>query len=311
MSARASLLLAPTPSSWFEAAAPRWRELLVDHANCEKKAASSALSLMFAYPADMALADRMSRLAREELRHFEQVQKLMRELQVPFLRLSPSRYAEGLRAALARSEPQRLIDLLLCGALIEARSCERFEGLAPRLPAPLSSFYAGLAVAEARHHALYLRLAEQRAQGIGEDMGADKDFDRDRSVRGGSDDELRGKSGRTPRTAAAGGRFEVRSRRSGDVVDWRARLHRLAQIEAELATSADRQFRFHSGRPVEVAPAWGAPAGEGVEEGSAADEDALACADPGPGAGEDAFACGDCGEAGVAGKGSRASSNPS
>src|SRR5262245_52359540 len=93
----AGVLLAATPARWFEVASERWRELLVDHANCEKKAASTALSLIFSYPEDMALTDKMSRLAREELRHFEQVQKLMQELSVPFTRMSPSRYAEGLR----------------------------------------------------------------------------------------------------------------------------------------------------------------------------------------------------------------------
>lgn len=157
-----SLLLAPTPARWYEVASERWRELLVDHANCEKKAASTALSLIFSYPEDMALTDRMSRLAREELRHFEQVQKLMQELAVPFVRLSPSRYAAGLRRAIGRSEPSRLLDLMLCGALIEARSCERFQGVAPLLAEPLRGFYSGLAVSEARHQGLYLRLAEQR-----------------------------------------------------------------------------------------------------------------------------------------------------
>jgi tRNA-(ms[2]io[6]A)-hydroxylase len=192
-----SLLAAPTPARWFDAACERWRELLVDHANCEKKAASTALSLMFSYAEDVALSERLSRLAREELRHFEQVQKIMLELGVGFARLAPSRYAHGLRGHVARDEPHRLIDLLLCAALIEARSCERFEGLAPRLAEPLRGFYAGLAVSEARHHALYVRLVEQRAGSL----------------------------------------------------DWRARLAELARAEAELATSPDPQFRFHSGPP--------------------------------------------------------------
>jgi tRNA 2-(methylsulfanyl)-N6-isopentenyladenosine37 hydroxylase len=157
------VLVAPTPERWFEVACERWPELLVDHANCEKKAASTALSLIFAYPEDPQLADRMSRLAREELRHFEQVQKMMQELGVPFARQKPARYAEGLRAATRRTEPGRLIDLLLCGALIEARSYERFVGLAPRLQAPLGAFYGGLAASEARHHTVYVRLAEHRA----------------------------------------------------------------------------------------------------------------------------------------------------
>jgi tRNA 2-(methylsulfanyl)-N6-isopentenyladenosine37 hydroxylase len=158
-----SILLAPTPSRWYEVACERWRELLIDHANCEKKAASTALSFMFTYAADMQLTERLSRLAREELRHFEQVQKYMRELHVPFAKLSPSRYAEGLRRCVRNSEPHRLLDLLLCGALIEARSCERFIGLAPLLAAPLGEFYGGLAHSESRHQSLYLRLAEQRA----------------------------------------------------------------------------------------------------------------------------------------------------
>jgi len=159
----AEVLLAATPARWFEVAAERWRELLIDHANCEKKAASTALSLMFAYPEDFALAERLSRLAREELRHFEQVQKLMRELQVAHVRMAPARYAEGLRRALRTNEPGRLLDLLLCGALIEARSCERFVGLAPRLAQPMAGFYSTLAQSEARHQGLYLRLAQQRA----------------------------------------------------------------------------------------------------------------------------------------------------
>jgi tRNA-(ms[2]io[6]A)-hydroxylase len=157
------ILRAPTPQRWFDVACERWRELLVDHANCEKKAASTALSLIFTYADDPQLTDRLSRLAREELRHFEQVQKMMQELQVPFVRLKPARYADGLRAATRRSEPGRLTDLLLCGALIEARSCERFVGLAPKLREPLGGFYGGLAAAEARHQSVYLRLAEHRA----------------------------------------------------------------------------------------------------------------------------------------------------
>jgi tRNA-(ms[2]io[6]A)-hydroxylase len=153
------MLATATPDSWLEAAASRWQELLVDHANCEKKAASTALALLFAYPEDRRLNVALARLAREELRHFEQVQKMMARLGVGHLRLSAGRYAGQLRAKLATHEPQRKIDLLLCGALIEARSCERFERLAPLLAEPLSGFYADLAIAERRHHELYVELA--------------------------------------------------------------------------------------------------------------------------------------------------------
>jgi tRNA-(ms[2]io[6]A)-hydroxylase len=155
----AVLLQAPTDPRWFAAAAGRWRELLLDHAQCEKKAASTALSLMFAYGEDSALTQRLSRLAREELRHFEQVQQMLRRHGVPATRLSPSRYGAGLRRAVRAEEPRRRLDLMLCGALIEARSHERFVGVAPLLPPALGEFYARLARAEERHAGLYLELA--------------------------------------------------------------------------------------------------------------------------------------------------------
>ncbi len=159
----AGILAAATSEDWIEAACRRWRELLVDHANCEKKAASSALALIFAYPEDRALSLSLSRLAREELRHFEQVSQLMRRLQVPHVRQKPGRYGAGLRAKLYTHEPARKLDLLLTSALIEARSCERFALLAPRLPPPLAEFYAALQQSEARHFELYLRLARTAA----------------------------------------------------------------------------------------------------------------------------------------------------
>jgi tRNA 2-(methylsulfanyl)-N6-isopentenyladenosine37 hydroxylase len=155
------ILLAPTPDAWVRAAAARWRELLNDHAQCEKKAASTALALMFTYPEDRRLAAALSRLAREELRHFEQVQKLMTALEVPFERQRPGRYAAGLRVVLRTADPGRKLDLLLTGALIEARSCERFRLLAPRLPDEVSGFYAQLARSEARHFEQYLDLAQE------------------------------------------------------------------------------------------------------------------------------------------------------
>jgi tRNA 2-(methylsulfanyl)-N6-isopentenyladenosine37 hydroxylase len=159
---REAILLADTPTGWVDAAVAGWRELLVDHANCEKKAASTAVALIFAYPEDAQLGLALSRLAREELRHFEQVQSAMTELGVPFLRQKPGRYAAGLRRELRTSEPGRKLDLLLSGALIEARSCERFRLLAQRLPQPLGKFYGRLAESEARHFELYVGLARER-----------------------------------------------------------------------------------------------------------------------------------------------------
>jgi tRNA-(ms[2]io[6]A)-hydroxylase len=153
------ILAAQTPKTWVEAALEAWRELLVDHANCEKKAASSALAMIFAYPEDQLLTTTLSRLAREELLHFEQVTQMMQRLQVPHVRQRPGRYAAGLRAALRQHEPVRKLDLMCSHALIEARSCERFGLLAACLPAPLGPFYESLQHSEARHFELYVRLA--------------------------------------------------------------------------------------------------------------------------------------------------------
>ncbi len=161
MSSESTILLAETPAAWVDYAVEHWPVLLVDHANCEKKAASTALSLMFAYPDDRTLTGVMSRLAREELRHFEQVQRLMDKLGVPFVRQRPGRYAAGLRAATRTVEPQRKLDVLLVGALIEARSAERFRLLVPRLPEPVAELYETLERSEARHFELYLDLARR------------------------------------------------------------------------------------------------------------------------------------------------------
>ena len=157
------ILLASTPAAWVTAAVLGWRELIVDHANCEKKAASTALALMFAYPEDQQLTATLSRLAREELRHFEQVVSVMSAQGVGFVRQRPGRYAQQLRAALRSSEPRRKLDLLLMGALIEARSAERFRLLAPHLPRALAPLYARLARSEARHFEQYLDLARRIA----------------------------------------------------------------------------------------------------------------------------------------------------
>ena len=155
----ADLLAKPTSPQWVQRACECWQELLVDHANCEKKAASTAIALMFSYPDDRRLAQSMARLAREELRHFEQVDRLMNQLGVTVQRQAPSRYAAGLRSGLSSAEPQRRVDLLLAGALIEARSCERFGLLVPQLSGPIADLYATLRHAEARHYELYLHLA--------------------------------------------------------------------------------------------------------------------------------------------------------
>jgi tRNA-(ms[2]io[6]A)-hydroxylase len=148
-----------TPPAWVEWALDNPEILLVDHANCEKKAASTALNLLYRYVEHDRLLHKMSRLAREELRHFEQVCSVMKARGVPYVQLSAGRYAGELRQCVRKNEPGRLVDTLLVGAVIEARSCERFAALAPRLDAELGEFYHSLLKSESRHFMDYLKLA--------------------------------------------------------------------------------------------------------------------------------------------------------
>lgn len=163
-------LAAPSDDAWGHRALEHMDEILLDHAHCEKKAASTAISMIFRYPEYPQLMLPMSALAREELEHFEQVVALIRERGGEFVRQEPSAYAGKLMTAVRKEQPERLVDLLLCCSLIEARSCERMQLLARALAesgarAPghalheLWQLYDGLLVSEARHHATYVELA--------------------------------------------------------------------------------------------------------------------------------------------------------
>jgi tRNA 2-(methylsulfanyl)-N6-isopentenyladenosine37 hydroxylase len=156
-----TILQTATPRAWVVAAAADLPTLLIDHSNCEKKAASTAMALIFAYPEDRALGVSLSRLAREELKHFEQVERLMKKLVLPHVRLKPGRYASELRKLVRTHEPKRKLDLMIVHALIEARSCERFRLLSKHLPADVRDLYAQLERSEARHFELYLQFAQR------------------------------------------------------------------------------------------------------------------------------------------------------
>jgi tRNA-(ms[2]io[6]A)-hydroxylase len=153
-------LAAATSPAWTARALAHLDEVLLDHAHCEKKAAGVALRLLFQYPERASFQAPLAALAREELAHFEAVLAVLAERGIPFARQRPSAYAGRLRSAVAAQEPARLVDTLLCSALIEARSCERLGLLAEALPDPeLAGFYAALRAAEARHHGVYVALA--------------------------------------------------------------------------------------------------------------------------------------------------------
>ena len=157
----------PTRDDWADEALSALEEVLIDHAHCEKKAASTAINLIFRYADQLSLLTPLSALAREELAHFEMVLSLLAKRGLSFRRLEPAPYAARLMAAVRKPEPHRLLDTLLCCALIEARSCERMQLLRDALAdahqvhahQELSTFYGSLLASEARHYASYVELA--------------------------------------------------------------------------------------------------------------------------------------------------------
>ncbi len=192
-----AFLTVRTPTEWLAVAKDQKEILLIDHAHCEKKAAASALNLMFRYVDRPELLSKLSQLAREELLHFDQVLSHISFYNFVYTHLSPSRYAMGLRKGIRTSEPGRLVDSLLVGAYIEARSCERFAALIDVIEEPrLAKYYKFLLASESRHFEDYLQLAR---------MYSDQPTD--------------------------------------------DRLVFFADVEAELITSPDTEFRFHSGIP--------------------------------------------------------------
>ena len=152
-----------TPQLWIENALNNPELLLIDHANCEKKAASTALNLIYRYVDNFDLLNKMSRLAREELRHFEQVIAIMKRRNIEYRQITASRYAVKLRDAVRPNDPDKLVDILIVGAIIEARSCERFARIATFLDEELEKFYLSLLKSEGRHFKDYLALAESIA----------------------------------------------------------------------------------------------------------------------------------------------------
>jgi len=167
-----AFLLCETPASWLQDALKHPELMLLDHANCELKAAQTAMGLIWKYGPEggecpgtgallnFTLMQKMSRLIREEMRHFEQVIAIMHTRKIAYEQLSASRYAAGMRKDVRTYEPARLVDVLIVGAIIEARSCERFYKIAPFLDEELQKFYLSLLKSESRHFQDYLALAK-------------------------------------------------------------------------------------------------------------------------------------------------------
>lgn len=192
-----------TPNAWLDRALLEQDILLIDHANCEKKAAATAMNLMYRHTQRADLLSKMSQLAREELLHFQQVVEILAAREIKYVRLSPSRYAASLRSMMENNPAGILIDTLIIGAYIEARSCERFAKLAPLLDPELQKFYRSLLKSESRHFEDYLSLARRYAsESVG---GAEAGIEK--------------------------------------------RIEEFGLKEAELISTVDDNFRFHSGVP--------------------------------------------------------------
>lgn len=157
-------LQAPTDKSWLDQVDENLEEVLIDHAHCEKKAAGTALNLIFHYVENLELCREMTEIVNEELEHFHMVIELLSKRGIKFRRLKPSQYGNKLHELVRKSEPERAVDRLLVAGLIEARSCERFQALAEHVEDPeLAEFYRSLFESEARHHTTYTRLARHFA----------------------------------------------------------------------------------------------------------------------------------------------------
>lgn len=188
-------LACSTPGAWVEAALADQETLLIDHKNNEFKAASTAMALIAKYNQQLDLINFMSRLAREELVHHEQVLRIMKKRRIELRPVSASRYASGLRKLVRSHEPHKLVDTLVVGAFIEARSCERFEALVPHLDEELGKFYGGLLKSEARHFQGYLKLAYQYGEARDVDAVVARVREAERELIESADTEFRFHSG--------------------------------------------------------------------------------------------------------------------
>ena len=152
-----------TSQRWLAQVDEHLDEILIDHAHCEKKAAGTAMNLLFAYVEYEELTREMTVIVNEELEHFTMVLDLLPPRNIKFRNLSPGSYGRKMHELVRKGKPDRAVDRLLIASLIEARSCERFSLLRDHMRSrdeELAEFYGSLFESEARHHTTYVRLAK-------------------------------------------------------------------------------------------------------------------------------------------------------
>lgn len=157
----------PTDPRWVKIVEKNIHEILTDHAFCEQKAASTAISLIIRYPEESELVEAMIALAQEELSHFEMVHQKIRKRGWVLGRERKDQYVRDLRQFFPNggSRMDQLVHQLLYAAMIEARSCERFRLLSESIDdKDLQKFYKKLMISEAHHYTLFLKLARKYGQ---------------------------------------------------------------------------------------------------------------------------------------------------
>ncbi|SOD80804.1 tRNA-(ms[2]io[6]A)-hydroxylase [Spirosoma fluviale] len=154
----------PTDPRWVDIASMNIGEILVDHAWCEQKAASSCISLIVMYTHKVELVEVLTPIVAEEWGHFQRVLKELRKRNIPLGRQRKDDYVNELRSRVRRSigdQHEQMMDNLLINALIEARSCERFKLLSEHIAdESLRTFYRELMISEAGHYRTFIELAE-------------------------------------------------------------------------------------------------------------------------------------------------------
>jgi tRNA-(ms[2]io[6]A)-hydroxylase len=154
-------LQSETGVAWVRRCEEGLDEVLIDHAHCEKKAAGTALNMIFSYVERVDVVLKLVEVVREELDHFRRVLEVIRARGIEFRGQPQSGYGRGLGEHIRTQEPAKALDRCVVAALIEARSCERFLLLRDHLrDRELAAFYGSLVESEGRHHGLYLKLAE-------------------------------------------------------------------------------------------------------------------------------------------------------
>ncbi len=157
------MLREKVPASWVPKVLANLPAVLIDHAHLERKAATSALNLE-KFPALFPKVRELNAIAIEELQHFELVLDLLKKRGVPFGQAIPSPWISGLMRSVRNGTRQQVVDRLICCALIEGRSCEKFQILAEALKpvdAELAAFYASLVESEGNHYATFLIMARE------------------------------------------------------------------------------------------------------------------------------------------------------